>query len=172
MIMQTTPHTAGQPVESTPERRQFKTREQELCESDRAAWVQELLEWPILGAAYREAQSAPRQNPASRVFFAHYFAFFREAELLELPVEGGFLTEWFALAFESAYDLANQDREQAEGWLDEFSSDRQLAERKWRTFKSQSQYPDQDAHDFVKLVVQGGHFRGQLAQENKATVSS
>ena len=172
MTMQTTPHTASQPVESAPEHRQFKTREQELCESDRAAWVQELLEWPILGAVYREAQSAPRQNPASRVFFAHYLAFFREAELLELPVEGGFLTEWFALAFESAYDLARQNREQAEGWLDEFSSDRQLAEGKLRTFKSQSQCPDQDAHDFVKRAVQGGHFRGQLAQENKATVWS
>ena len=170
--MQTTPHTASQPGESAPEHRQFKTREQQLCESDRAAWVQELLEWPILAAVYREAQSAPRQNPASRVFFAHSFAFFREAELLELPVEGGFLTEWFALAFESAYELAREYHEQAEAWLDEFSSDRLLAERKWRTFKSQSQCPRKDAHDFVKLAVQGGHFRGQLAQENKATVSS
>ena len=73
--MQTTHHPASQSVESAPERQQFKTREQELCETDRAAWVQEQLEWPILGAVYREAQSAPRQNPASRVYFEHYFAF-------------------------------------------------------------------------------------------------
>ena len=177
--MQTTRHTASQPVEQNPpapaplpERRQFKTREQELFETDRAAWIQEQFEWPILGAVYREAQSAARQTPARKVFFDHYLPFFREAELMGLPVEGEFLTDWFALAFESAYDLARQNPEQAKAWLDDFSSDRGLAERNLRTFKSQSRRPDQDAHDFIKRAVQCGHFRGQPVQENKATLSS
>lgn len=156
MVMQTTHQSASQPLESAPERQKFRIREQELCKTDRAAWVREQLEWPLLGAFYREGQSATRQDPASRLFFTHYLAFFREAELLELPVEGDFLTEWLALAFESAYDLATQNREQAEAWLDEFSSDRQLAERRFRTFRSRSQHPDQAAHDFVKLVVESG----------------
>src|SRR6266498_962740 len=65
MIMQTTHHTGVQPVESAPERQQFRTREQELWETDRSTWVQELLEWPILGSVYREADSSPRRNGES-----------------------------------------------------------------------------------------------------------
>lgn len=172
MSMQTTHHSTTQPEESAPAHRQFKTREQELYETDRAAWVQELLEWPILGAVYREARSAARQTPASRVFFAHYVAFFREAALMQLPVEGELLTEWFALAFEGAYDFARQNLEQVEGWLDEFPSERHLAEEKLRIFKKQTRQPDQGAHAFINLVVQSGHFDGQPAQENGVTTSS
>lgn len=183
MIMQTTHPTAGQPageavednspkLDSAPERQQFKTREQELFASDRAAWIQEQIAWPIFGAVYREAQNAVRQDFASKVFFEHYLGFFREAELFELPVEGEFVTEWFAIAFESAYDLARHRPEKASEWLDECPSERGLAERKLRTFKNQPRFPDQPAHDFIKCAVQSGHLGGQPAQENTASFSS
>lgn len=176
--MQTTHHTANQPVNNAaepgaaPGRRPFKTHEQEVFEKDRSAWIQEQIAKPIFGAVFREAQNATRQGSADRVFFEHYLAFFRDAELLELPIEGDFLNDWLALAFESAYDLARQDPGRAEAWLDECPSDRGLAERKLQTFKSQSRRPDQKAHAFVKSAIQRGHFGGQPVQENKATPAS
>jgi hypothetical protein len=172
MIMQTDHETASHSEKSPTKRRSFRTREEELFDADLTAWVREHLEWPILGAVLGEARSAPRTNRARRVFLEHYFAFFREADLMELPTEGKFLTEWLALAFESAYDFARQNREQAEAWLDEFRSDRHLAEARLQVFKSESCNPSRRAHDFVLCAVQTGHSGGQPVKENTASVAT
>jgi hypothetical protein len=168
--MQTTHLPSSRPVPATAqEHRPFKTREQELYENDREAWIRDQLERPILKAFHQESQNPDRQDGASRLYFEHYVAFFREAELMELPLRGEFAQDWLALAFEGAFDFANRNTEQAEAWLDDFPSNREMAGRKFRAFTSLRWESDMQAHSVVQEAVRRVICPDVAVEELKAT---
>lgn len=107
----------------------LQTQESGVLKGNPAKWIAQFQSNPLLRTVCDAGRKARAEKRPNEVFFRHYLQFFREATLLELPYSDDWITEWLALAFESAFDLARQDRSKAEDWLDNAPLERNEAER-------------------------------------------
>ena len=143
---------AGGSQPETTIRKRFKTSELQLLETDPSAWFDQTTKrYPILVAVHAEAKKAATEQRPSVLFYQYYIPFFREVSLLDIPLDSEWDSEWLALVFESAYDLANVNRERAEAWLDESGAERIGAQRTFKAFLKGT--PRGTAHRFVRRVV-------------------
>ena len=139
-------------VSRPKQQRSFKTLDQQLIETDHPAWSDQTMKSPPFWIAVREAAERALTDQAQSVlFFHHYITFFREASLLEIPLEAGWDSEWLALIFESAFGFANANPERAEELMRKVASERGCAQEIVSAFNcSALRWP---AHDYVRRVV-------------------
>ena len=134
------------------QQRHFKTLEQQLIETDHSVWGDQTMKAPPIWIAAREAaERALTDQTQSVLFFQHYLTFLREASVLEIPLEGGWDSEWLALIFESAFGFANANPGRAEELMSKVGSERGCVQQIVGALnRAVLRWP---AHDYVRRVV-------------------
>jgi tetratricopeptide (TPR) repeat protein len=130
----------------------FKTLEQLLIETKPPPLCDQAMESrPFWIAVRSAAKRALREQSQSVPFFQYYITFFREASLLEIPLERGWDSEWLALILESAFGFANANQEGAEKLMLKVGASSAWSVQIMDALnRSELHWP---AHDYVRRVV-------------------